>query len=41
MNVPELEAYALQQGPDERILHNRLEEERGKTGGLKISTMYT
>jgi len=37
-NAPELEAYALQQGPDERILHNELEEERGKTGGFKIST---
>ena len=29
-NVPELKAFALQQGPDERILHNGLEEERGK-----------
>jgi len=28
-----LKAYALQQGLDERILNNGLEEERGKTGG--------
>jgi len=40
-NVLELEAYAAQQGPDERIPHNGLEEERGKTGGFKISTMCT